>query len=150
MTSIRYAIRSDVPESEWIREGRFVTNYHEYTLCSQTVAEADKDNGVSAVFTTTGEQASPWTQNDHEYLNEELAKLKPFPALTDMFKTPLEVGDYVLSAFDDRSNYLPLARVVGFTNKQVKVLVLGWSRIVSRNPDMLVRVHESVITPEPA
>lgn len=149
MALIQYAIRSKTPEAEQIREGRSITNRYTFTLVPKFIAEDDEDDGMFAVFTNTGEQASAWARIYNSHLEEDMAKLKPFPALADMFNTPLNIGDYALSAFDERSNYVSLCRVVGFTATQVRVLNLDWNRIVSRKAAMLVRVHESVITPEP-
>lgn len=150
MTSIRYALRYETPESDWVlNQYDRPTNYYSYTPVSQPVAEGDIENGVSAVFTTSGEQASPWIEIHNPWIEAELQKIKEFPALNDMFNTPLKVGDYALSAFDERSNYLSLCRVVGFTKNQVKVHNLSRDHIVSRKATMLVRVHELVITPEP-
>jgi hypothetical protein len=148
MALIQYAIRSETPEHELVREGRSITNYYTFTLVPQSVAETDEDNGMYSIFTNTGEQASPWTKIHAPYIEEELAKLKPFPAMADMFNTPLNIGDYALSAFSERSNYVSLCRVVGFTAKQVRVHHFGWNTIMSRNAAMLVRVHDSIITPE--
>jgi hypothetical protein len=147
---MRYAIRFETPKSDWVlNKYQQPTNYYSYTPVSQHYAEGDIENGVCAVFTNAGDQASPWISVHNPWLEEELAKIKEFPPLNDMFNTPLSIGDYALSAFDERSNYLSLSRVVGFTKNQVKVHNLRQNRVVSRKPEMLVRVHELVITPEP-
>ena len=149
MTSIRYAVRYETPEYDWVlNEYERPTNYYSYHPVSQRIAEGDTENGVCAVFTTSGDQASPWISVNNEWVQADLQKIKEFPALNDMFNTPLAVGDYALSAFDERSNYLSLCRVVGFTKNQVKVHNLSRNRVVSRKPSLLVRVHELVITPE--
>lgn len=149
MTSIRYAIMYETPESEQIKgEDGYVTNPKSFSPVPQSIAEGDIDNGVSAVFTTTGEQATRWMIVNDPQREEDLKKIKDFPPMSDMLNVPLNVGDYALSAFNVRSNYLSLCRVVGFTGKQVKVLHLSWGSVMSRNADMLIRVHDSVITPE--
>lgn len=149
MTSIRYAVRYETPQSDWVLDKYDrPTNYYSYTPVPQHFAEGDIENGVSAVFTTSGEQASPWILLNDPWAEAELQKIKEFPALNDMFNTPLKVGDYALSAFNERSNYLSLCRVVGFTKNQVKVQNLKNNSVVSRKAAMLVRVHELVITPE--
>lgn len=148
MTSIRYALRYETPESDWVLDKyQRPSNYYSYNPSSQQLAEGDIENGMCAVFTTSGEQASPWIPVHNPRIQDELQKIKDFPALNDMFNTPLSIGDYALSSFDDRSNYLSLCRIVGFTNRQVKVHHLGWNSILSRNSAMLVKVHESIITP---
>lgn len=149
MTSIRYAVRYETPQSDWVlNKYERPTNYYSYNPVSQHVAEGDIENGMCAVFTTNGDQASPWIAINDSWVEADLQKIKEFPALNDMFNTPLAVGDYALSAFDDRSNYLSLCRVVGFTKNQVKVHNLERNHVVSRKSSMLVRVHELVITPE--
>jgi hypothetical protein len=150
MTSIRYAVRYETPQSDWeLDQYERPTNYYSYNPVPKSLAEGDDQNGMCAVFTNSGDQASLWVPVNDEWVHAELLKIKEFPALNDMFNTPLAVGDYALSAFDDRSNYLSLCRVVGFTKNQVKVHNLNWNRVVSRKSSMLVRVHELVITPEP-
>jgi hypothetical protein len=137
MTSIRYAIRQNSNNS-----------LPQFIPVSREIAEGDTDNGMLAVFTTTGEQASPWVGAYNPSLEEDLAKLKPLPPINDMFGTPLNIGDYAVSAFNSRNSRLSLFRVVGFTKTQVRGIHLGWNEVVSRNGNLLVRVHDSVIAPE--
>lgn len=149
MTSIRYAIRYETPEGEQIKdESGYVTNPESFSPVPQSIAEGDIDNGVSAVFTNTGEQATSWLLVNDPWREKELEKIKNFPSMSDRLNTPLNVGDYALSAFQPRSNHLSLCRVLGFRAKQVQVLKLSSGIVMSRNADLLIRVHDSVITPE--
>ena len=141
---IQYAIMSENPRSDWAEHGS-----HCFTPASQMDAEDDKENGVWAFFTNRGKQASVWAYvRLREKLNEDIAKIKPFAPLNDMFDITLNIGDYVVSSADERSKYLTVMKVVGYTKDKVKLIAYG--RVISRNPAMLMRVHESVITPDPS
>lgn len=149
MALIQYALWSETPkdQQELDRYGLAI-NPLQFQIVPQAVAEADIEHGCWAVFTNHGTKAGDWffLSYDNNDLGKELSKLKPFPPLEDMFGVQLNVGDYAISAFNTRGSNLSVCKVVGYTEDKVKVIHHG--RVVGRNPSLLVRVHESVITPD--
>jgi hypothetical protein len=57
----------------------------------------------------------------------------------------LTEGDYVLTSFGDAAGQI-LCRVVGFTAKFVKIHNLSADKVIARDPALLVRVEESIIS----
>jgi hypothetical protein len=143
---VKYAIKHRTPNEELIKKDNgVITNPFTYIDVPKSVAEADEDSGVSAVFNTNDERVSPWILVTKPRLQEELAKVKPGNPLKDSMGTMLAVGDYVLTSFGDSHSHI-VCRVMGFTSKMVRIHDLSRNVLVARNPDLLVQVHSSVIT----
>lgn len=150
--SIKYAIKYKTPKEELVKKDNgVITNIYTYMDVPQEVAEGDFENGVSAVFSVGGKRISSWTKLHDPQRDADLAKIKPNPSLPDCLGSMLAVGDYVLTSFGDShvfsgSHGQILCRVIGFTAKFVKIHNLSNSKVIARDPNLLVRVEKSIIS----
>jgi hypothetical protein len=144
--AIKYAIKYKTPDEERIRDSRnIITNHYTYVDVPKETAESDWDSGVSAVFTNSGKRVSSWTKLHNPLRDEEISKAKPNTPLADCLGSMLAIGDYVLTSFGDSHGQI-LCRVIGFTAKFVKIHNLSTSKVIARDPALLVRVEQSMIS----
>lgn len=144
--SIKYAIKYETPKEELVKKDNgVITNIYTYVDVPQEVAESDFEKGVSAVFSVGGKRISAWTELHDPIRDEDLAKIKPNPSMPDCLGSMLAVGDYVLTSFGDSHGQI-LCRVIGFTAKFVKIHNLSTSKVIARDPALLVRVEKSIIS----
>lgn len=144
--AIKYAIKQVTPDEDLVKNYKgIITNRYTYTDVPQTVAESDWENGMSAIFNVNGKRVSSWTKLHNPMRDADLAKIKQNPAMPDCLGSMLTEGDYVLTSFGDAAGQI-LCRVVGFTAKFVKIHNLSTSKVIARDPALLVRVEESIIS----
>lgn len=112
---IQYAVQESVPE---IPAGPGSVAYHIVPL---EVAETH-EYGCYALFNDDGEQVSPWCI----LVQKGLDNIRPDKreSAKDRVMQTITVGDYV--AYSDGGNSpMSIGKVIGFTNKQVRILPMS-------------------------
>jgi hypothetical protein len=118
---LQYAIEEKHPT---IKHG---PGSREYFIVSHEIAETN-DNGCYALFNDEGEQVSHWSSL-HRKQYPQKPSTRSF--VKDSMKQTVVEGDYV--GYNNSGGMSPIVvgKVVGFTNKQVRVLRMGMNAIDS-------------------
>jgi hypothetical protein len=116
-----------------------------YLPAPKEVAESHED-GCYALSNMDGERVSPWA-----YINiiTEPEKRSFRTEVKDALKHPLSIGDYVGYNANNVNSPITIGKVLGFTNKQVRVMKIdSYKRQYSelRYESSLIRLPEEYWT----
>lgn len=105
-----------------IEEQNPAVKYHpEYYIVPQEVAETN-EHGCYALFNNDGEKVSPWCLINRKVITEKASTRN---SVKDAIEQTVTVGDYVGYNNSGGNSPISIGRVVGFTNKQVRVLAMS-------------------------
>lgn len=119
-----------------------------FTPVTKEVAETS-ENGVFALTRNSGEQITGWMDingNQARLIEEEMRKVKSLPVThQDALCEELAIGDYVTVSPNPAE--VSIGRVLGFTKRQVRILVYGRSYgVTTKNPSGLVKIQPNIIS----
>lgn len=122
-----------------------------YHQVSQEIAENDEERGVFCLMNTEGEQLTCWTPLSLKWVEQTMRTVKSTGTpQKDLLGELLTVGDYV--ALPNSSSELLIGKVIGFTDKKVRVLAYDHIRSFGsianslRFPNAIIKIQPTILS----
>lgn len=126
---LKYAIEGYLPKAN-TPSGKELSRWNSdivYQQVPQEVAENDEERGVFCLVNNEGEQITYWTPLSTKWVENAMRTVKSMGVpQKDLLGELLSVGDYV--ALPSSASELLIGRVIGFTEKKVRVLAYDHMR----------------------